>query len=112
MIHFFPCGPVPIRFGWTFTNGRWYKHLNSEFHKKKARHHEHLEGKKSSAASKGGLVSEKSMLELKVDSRAQTSLGAFFGAKIKSQCLSGDSDDSGVYNKSTVDMAATTSSDI
>ena len=52
------------------------------------------------------------MLELKVDLRAQTSMGAFFGAKRKSQCLSGDSDDSGVWNKFTVDMSDTNSSDI
>ena len=38
--------------------------------------------------------------------------GAFVCANRESQSLSGDSDDSGVYNKSTVDMAATTSSDI
>ena len=52
------------------------------------------------------------MLELKVASRAQTSMGAFFGAKRKSQCLSGDSDDSGVRNKFTIDMTVTTSDDL
>ena len=86
--------------------------MKSEFHQKKSRHHEHLEGKKSAATAKVGLVSEKSILELKVDSIAQTSLGACFGSKRKSQYLYGDSDASGVFNKSTIDMTATTSADI
>ena len=63
-------GPVPVRSRRPFTNGRWYEHLNSEFHKKKAIRHEQIEGKKAVASDKGGLVSEKSMLELKLDSRA------------------------------------------
>ena len=86
--------------------------MKSEFHKKKSRHHDHLEGKKSAATAKVGLVSEKSILELKVDSRAQTSLGACFGAKRKSQCLSSDSDASGVCKISKTDMTATNSVDI
>ena len=52
------------------------------------------------------------MLELKVASRAQRILDELFGAKRKSQCLSGDSDASGVCKKSTSDMTATTSADI
>ena len=47
------------------------------------------------------------MFELKIASRSQTSLGDFFGAKRKSQCLSGDSDNSGARKKSTKDMTAT-----
>ena len=52
------------------------------------------------------------MFLLKLDSRAQTVLGAFFGAKRKMQCLSGDSDYYGVCKKSTTDMTATTSADL
>ena len=71
------CGPVTVRYGRPFTNGCCYEHLNSEFNKNKARHHEHLIGKMAAAAAKDGLVSEKTMLELKLFSRAQTSLVPF-----------------------------------
>ena len=52
------------------------------------------------------------MLELKVASRGQGILGDFFGAKRKSQCLSSDSDASGLCKISKTDMTATNSVDI
>ena len=80
----FLCMPIPVRYGRPFTNVRWYERLDSEFCKKKARHHEHLELNKAASADKGDLVSEKSMLELKLASRAQTSMGAFLEPREKS----------------------------
>ena len=56
------CGPIPVGSGRPFTNGRWYEHLNSEFHKKKERHHEHLERNKATESAKVGLVNENSIL--------------------------------------------------
>eukprot|EP00957_Ditylum_brightwellii_P042969 3254542-Ditylum_brightwellii.AAC.1 len=47
--------------------------------------HEHLDAKKAAAGSKGRLVNEKISLELKMASRVQSSLDAYFWCQEKEE---------------------------
>ena len=69
------CGCVTVINGCPFTNIQWIEYNNSNSHNRKVEQHKHMEIIKAAKSSKGGPVSEKELLQVKIMSIKQESIG-------------------------------------
>ena len=79
------CGFVPVNNVRPFTYVRWIEQNNSASHNRKVENHEHTKKIKAAKSSKGGTVSEKELLEVKIITRTQVSISNFLTSKMKTE---------------------------